>query len=147
MAYEFTKAGEVDVLEYMPENSNILVESGGDVKRLPSTLFSGGSGGNTYKLNIDKYGLMGAGEVEIPYEEAEEIFKAILNADAYCVEVTIAYSEIPVLMKLTPIATQILETSEGVMVYAMAAMGGNQVVCGMEIDRTNKVAAMKMEGG
>lgn len=42
MAYEFTKLGEVEALEKVPEGANALIEIEGDIKRVPGDGLSSG---------------------------------------------------------------------------------------------------------
>lgn len=42
MAYEFTKLGEVEALEKVPEGANALIEIEGDIKRVPGDSLNGG---------------------------------------------------------------------------------------------------------
>lgn len=45
MAYEFKKLSEVEAIETLSETSNVLIEDGGSIKRVPSSAVGGNSGG------------------------------------------------------------------------------------------------------
>ncbi len=49
MSYEFTKLSDVPVVAEFPEGANAIIETGGEIKRCPS---SGGGGGFEYDFII-----------------------------------------------------------------------------------------------
>lgn len=53
MAYEFKKLGEVEALESVPEGANALIETNGEIKRVPGSNLGGGGGIKTAILVMD----------------------------------------------------------------------------------------------
>lgn len=53
MAYEFKKLGEVEALESVPEGANALIETNGEIKRVPGSGLGGGGGIKTAILVLD----------------------------------------------------------------------------------------------
>jgi hypothetical protein len=75
MELNFKPLGEVELLEEVPKNAKLLVETGGKVKRAPAKL-----GGNIFVY--DAFELYEKGEIEVPIEVAKELIEQIKLSDA-----------------------------------------------------------------